>query len=312
MARNAWFQRRACDHLAQIHARLTNSSSPPILFAYSYAALDLLRFAKAQGWRTVLGQIDPGIVEATIVHHEHQRHSHLAPQHTAPPPDYWSQWHDECRLADRILVNSDWSKQALQTAGIPDEKLHVVPLAYDPPAPSHLFERTYPNRFTADRPLRVLFLGQVILRKGMAALLDAAKTLGDRPVEFWIVGTLGIDPPPLPKVRWLGSVSRSQVAQYYQSADVFLFPTLSDGFGLTQLEAQAWKLPIIASRYCGEVVKDQINGVCLPEVSGEAIADALATCLQHPDCLQRWSDHAIDLRDFSLDHLHHRLQALFL
>lgn len=61
-------------------------------------------------------------------------------------------------------------------------------------------------------------------------------------------------------VRWIGSVPRSATAMYYQLADVFLFPTLSDGFGLTQLEAQAWKLPIITSKFCGEVVKDRVNG----------------------------------------------------
>ena len=59
-----------------------------------------------------------------------------------------------------------------------------------------------------------------------------------------------------PQVRWAGTVSREDTARYYRDADVFLFPTYSDGFGLTQLEAQAWKLPIIASVFCGAVVED--------------------------------------------------------
>jgi glycosyltransferase involved in cell wall biosynthesis len=46
---------------------------------------------------------------------------------------------------------------------------------------------------------------------------------------------------------------------FYERADLFLFPTLSDGFGLTNLEAQAWSLPIVASRFCGEVVRDGVN-----------------------------------------------------
>ncbi|ACA99505.1 MULTISPECIES: glycosyltransferase family 4 protein [Cyanophyceae] len=311
MARNVWFQRYTCTQLSGFEICGT---SKPILFAYSYAALDLLKFAKSKGWYTVLGQIDPGMVEADIVQQEHQRYPHLAPQHAVPPAEYWSQWQEECRLTDQIMVNSTWSKQALLSIGIPDSKLQVVPLAYEPPESSHAFERTYPDRFTAERPLRVLFLGQVILRKGIAAIIEAAQKLSDRPIEFWIVGGLGIIPPPdTPKnLHWIGSVPRSQVTTYYQDADLFLFPTLSDGFGLTQLEAQAWKLPIIASRFCGEVVKDQTNGLLLPEVSGEAIANALVTCLQQPKCLQYWSDNAVDLCDFSLNQLHHRLQTLFL
>ncbi len=316
MARNAWFQRYARTQLKSLVARLqpSSASARPVLFTYSYAGLDLLRFAKEQGWYTVLGQIDPGTVEADIVCQEHQRHPHLAPQHTAPPSDYWHQWHEECRLADQIMVNSAWSKQALQTLGIPDSKLQVVPLAYDPPSPSQTFERSYPDRFTSDRPLRVLFLGQVILRKGIAAVIEAAKLLRDRPIEFWIVGSLGITPPQdAPQnLYWMGAVPRSQVKKYYQDADLFLFPTLSDGFGLTQLEAQAWKLPIIASRFCGEVVKDQTNGLLLPEVSGEAIADTLCFCLQHPEQLQHWANHTVDLTHFSLDQLYQRLQAFTL
>jgi glycosyltransferase involved in cell wall biosynthesis len=75
------------------------------------------------------------------------------------------------------------------------------------------------------------------------------------------------------------------VESYYRDADVFILPTLSDGFGLTQLEAQAWKLPVIASRYCGEVVRDGVNGVVLEEVSGVAIAEVIRGLLRQPEKL---------------------------
>jgi glycosyltransferase involved in cell wall biosynthesis len=157
------------------------------------------------------------------------------------------------------------------------------------------------------RPLRVLFLGQVILRKGIIRLLEAAQILRDQPVEFWIVGPLLIDSHQwsLPNVRWLGSVPRSATAQYYQQADVFLFPTLSDGFGLTQLEAQAWQLPLIASQFCGDVVKDQVNGLVLSDVSGVAIAQAIAKYLQAPKTLKQHSENST-ASDFPL----HRLSTL--
>jgi glycosyltransferase involved in cell wall biosynthesis len=38
-----------------------------------------------------------------------------------------------------------------------------------------------------------------------------------------------------------------------------VFPTFSDGFGLTQLEAQAWILPIITTNFCGKLVEDEQN-----------------------------------------------------
>lgn len=91
---------------------------------------------------------------------------------------------------------------------------------------------------------------------------------------------------------------------------MFLFPTLSDGFGLTQLEAQAWQLPIIASRFCGEVVKDQVNGVILSTVTAEAIAAVLQNWIKHPELLLALSRQSDDLSDFGLLRLQERLQGM--
>ena len=67
---------------------------------------------------------------------------------------------------------------------------------------------------------------------------------------------------------------------------------MSDGFGLTQLEAQAWKLPVVASRFCGDVVRDGVNGLLLDEVSGRSIATALRSLLSQPRRLAEMSRSA--------------------
>ncbi len=292
---------------------ISSQINRPTLFAYSYAALDLFRYAKSQGWQTILGQIDPGIVEEKLLFQEHARHQLAKFTNQVAPPSYWANWQQECSLADRIIVNSSWSSQALQQVGIPKEKIDIIPLAYQPPQDADKFVRTYPPAFSPERPLRVLFLGQIILRKGIAALLEAASLLRSSPIEFWLVGSQGI---PMPQeshsqVKWIGAVPRSATAKYYQSADVFLFPTLSDGFGLTQLEAQAWKLPIIASRFCGNVVSDRVNGMILPEVTGKAIAEALQLILARPDVLKVFAQ-SISTSGFNLLQLQHCLQNLSL
>jgi len=309
IARNRWFQQRAVEFLETITPKLNTC---PILFAYSYAALELFRYAKSQGWYTILGQIDPGPVEETLVRQEHNRHPHYQSNWQPAPPEYWINWQEECLLADRIIVNSPWSSQALQQAGIPANKMDIIPLVYTPPETASTFERTYPAAFSTKRPLRVLFLGQVILRKGIGAILEAAELLHDQPIEFWFVGSPGIarSAKIYRNIKWIGAIPRSQTANYYQLADVFLFPSISDGFGLVQLEAQAWKLPIIASRCCGEVVKDQVNGLILPEVTGEAIALALEFCLRNPQRLQAFTRSATDISKFSLSQLYNHLQSL--
>ncbi|AFZ44938.1 glycosyl transferase group 1 [Halothece sp. PCC 7418] len=293
IARNNWFQKKAKAVLKKIANQL---SEPPVIFSYSYAALEIFRFAKEQGWTTVLGQIDPGIREEELVIAEHERHPDLAPEWKPAPPHYWDNWREECQLADHIVVNSEWSRQLLQEAGIETEKCKIIPLVYTPPAEALNFVRTYPDTFSPERPLRVLFLGQVILRKGMAAVLEAIQSLEGYPIEFWIVGSCQINIPEdiqnHPQVHWIGRIPRSKTAYYYQQADVFLFPTLSDGFGLTQLEAQAWQLPIIASQNCGKVVTDGENGWILSEVTGGAIAACLKHLLSYPFHLRHYSQNS--------------------
>ena len=313
MARNQWFERQvvarlqsaACQTPAEPASAVGSSAAGPrrVLFAYSYAALGPLRWARAQGWATVLCQIDPGPVEAEIVAREHRQHPELGSRWQPPPPAYWTAWRAECELADAIVVNSDWSREGLLGQGILAGKIHVVPLIYQSPGDARSLPKTYPERFSATRPLRVLFLGQVNLRKGVARVLEAARQLRGEPIEWWLAGPRDFDPPPAdlaaPGLRWIGPVRRGEVSRYYEQADLFLFPTLSDGFGLTQLEAQARRLPLIVSRTCGAVVRDGANGFLLPEASPEAIVTVLLECLRQPARLAAMSARSGVAAEFS-------------
>jgi len=316
LARNEWFQQQAAKRLRDYG---TAGPRDCVLFGYSYAARDIFRFAKRRGWRTVLGQIDPGPPEERIVAALHSENPRWQADGQIAPPLYWEHWREECALADRIVVNSPWSERALLEEGVPPEKLRVVPLAYEPPAEAAGFSRQYPERFTAQRPMRVLFLGQVNVRKGMGPLLEAMRRLltdeGHLPIEFWFVGPIQIQVPEdlrhCPQIRWVGPVARGATASFFRDADVFLFPTFSDGFGLTQLEAQAWKLPVIASKSCGEVVDDGKNGVLLKEVSSGAIAEALRRCLTAPASLRDFSARAVSREQFGLSRIGQAMVGMF-
>jgi glycosyltransferase involved in cell wall biosynthesis len=292
MARNRWFQRVALSRLSRIDV----GKSVPVLMSYSYAAGELFAFARRRGWRTVLGQIDPGPAEEEIVSKLHDATPRQGNSWERAPKTYWSAWRRECALADRIVVNSSWSREALVGEGILADKIRVVPLAYERPAGALEFRRRYPTSFDSARPLRVLFLGQVNLRKGIAPVLDAVRLLRDEPVEFTFVGPIQISIPTDllngSQVRWLGPAPRQATEEFYRNADVFLFPTFSDGFGLTQLEAQAWKLPVIATAFCGDVVQHGRNGWVLPSITPLSIVTILRELLGDPSRLQAVSDQS--------------------
>jgi glycosyltransferase involved in cell wall biosynthesis len=130
-------------------------------------------------------------------------------------------------------------------------------------------------------------------------MIEAAAMLADMPVVLWFVGAAGIDVPERisrnKNIRWLGPRDRAAVHAYYQTGDIFILPTHSDGFALTQLEAQAWGMPIIASKNCGQVVRDGENGVLLPEVTSAAIVRAISELLANPGLLSKMSQSAIEM-----------------
>ena len=317
IARNQWFQHKVLKALTSDIGPQTSDS--PILLSYSYTALDPFRYAKAQDWKTVLVQIDPGPEEERMVAEEAARVPELAGPWQAAPPEYWTFWREECELADRIVVNSEWSREGLIRGGVPAEKISIIPLAYEAPesrsqTPEVREARLYPDRFTSARPLRVLFLGLINLRKGVARLLEAARILRNEPVEFWMVGPVDIPNVCVStdhgRVRWFGLVTREHVGDYYRNADVFILPTLSDGFAITQLEAQAHGLPVIASKNCGKVVESGVSGIILDEPSAACIAAAVRDCIASPERLEKLASASGARDKFTLEALANQLQRL--
>jgi glycosyltransferase involved in cell wall biosynthesis len=290
IARNELFQRQALRFLKKIPPPAAPGESPRV-FSYSYAALEIFREAKRRGWRTVLGQIDPGPGEDALVRKLRQENPAWAgAAEASPPPGYWDRWREECELADRIVVNSPWSRDLLLREGIAASKLEIIPLALDATAISAASPS--PPRDPAV-PLRFLFLGQAIVRKGIHDLVAAARLLGEGPWRIEVVGPHGPLPVDLPSnLHFHGPVPRSEAAACYARSDVFLLPTHSDGFALTQLEAMAQGLPVIATPCCGEVVADGVNGWVVPAGDPAALAERIRQISRHPAGLAAMSQAA--------------------
>jgi glycosyltransferase involved in cell wall biosynthesis len=293
IARNKWFQRQAVQRLARTGLFESAGGGCGIVHTFSYAAHDILAAAKRGGLLTVLGQIDPGIMEEEIVRLACMKRHELLPVWTPAPPEYWDNWREECRMADAIVVNSEWSRRGIVAKGISSEKIFTIPLIYEATDSKIPAVKYFPDRFDRTNPLTILFLGTICVRKGIAEMLEAIELLRDAPVRFLFVGPSEIRIPErfraIPNVQWIGPVPRGRVDEYYRDSHIFILPTLSDGFGLTQLEAQAWGLPVIASKNCGEVVQHNENGLLLPEVSGAAIAQAIESIVRSPEQLPAMS-----------------------
>jgi glycosyltransferase involved in cell wall biosynthesis len=297
MLRIAWFGEWCARELDKVEAQT--------VFSYSYNARWPFRVAKSRGMQCVLSLIDGGWVHEEIISERTQMYRNLAPEVNAAPSKYWEGLRREIEMADKIIVNSEWSRKNWIEAGVPPEKLVEIPLVYELPESSagsiqssvNPLATRHLSHVTGSRPrLKALFLGSVSLAKGVGQLFDAIRMLKNEPVDFTFAGPIGVKIPDeisqLPNVRFLGPVDKATAGKLYRESDVFLFPTLSDGFGLTQLEALGHGLPVIASTHCGQVVEDRANGLVLPEVTPEAIADAIMQLVRDRDLLARLKANA--------------------
>ena len=283
-----------------------------VFFGYDTGFFEAAAWAKNRGAACVVGQMDPARTEVEMVREEEKLWPGWAKKPLIVPEEYFLWRQSEWALADIVMVNSRWTHDALLNQGVPASKLAIVPLAYEVDETKVL--EPIPLKEVND-PLRVLFLGQVNIRKGIPYLIEAARLLKGAPVQFDIVGPISIADQFVvsspSNVRFHGSVTRDKVQNFYSQADVFVLPTISDGFALTQLEAMSYGLPVITTPNCGDVVTDGVDGFLVPARNAPALAEALLKLAEDPERLQAMRVSARErVTAFSLDQLDKDLRQL--
>jgi glycosyltransferase involved in cell wall biosynthesis len=233
--------------------------------------------------------VDAGrrLIDVTLA--EESAHPDMIIDKTGFPEEAIERGQREMRMASRIVVNSSYCAAAIREQGVEGTKVSVLPIPYDGPIVA-----ATPKRHGL--PLRVLYLGAAAMSKGIVYLIDAARTLEREEVRFTCVGSVQVHVRHswIPKnIEFRGTVARSSVRSILGQADVLVFPTLSDGFGLVQLEAMAAGLPVIATRNCGEVVEHMRSGVLVAERSAEAIAQAVMQLVRDKNLLSELSAGAL-------------------
>lgn len=188
----------------------------------------------------------------------------------------------ECRLADRILVGSTFVRDSFVEEGIPAEKLAIVPYG----TRVTLFKP--PQNDRADGNFRVLFVGQIGQRKGIAYLLRAFKTFKGPGTELTLVGNFVNSALPFEPYRdiftHIPHVPHDVLKEIYFRSDVFVFPTLLEGMPLVVIEAMAAGLPVIVTpNGPSDIVRDGIEGFVVPIRDEKAILDRLEYLRSHPE-----------------------------
>jgi glycosyltransferase involved in cell wall biosynthesis len=188
-------------------------------------------------------------------------------------PPTWSQRRSirELSEADYVLVPSGFARQSMLDAGLSAEKLVEIPLGVD-------LEEFHPARAAGPRPFRVVFAGQVSLRKGVPYLLEAWRRLALADAELWIIGDVRPDFSAL-RTRWSGLANvryvdhTHRLADLLRECDVFVLPSIEEGSARVTYEALACGLPVITTPNAGSPVRDGQDGFIVPIRDVEALCE---------------------------------------
>lgn len=202
-----------------------------------------------------------------------------------------------CHQAYRILTISHSTKQDLITRfAIPPEKIQVIHLGIEPKFACYEGHDAVIQKFRLRLPC-LFYNGSITPRKNVLRMLQAFQAIKNRiPHTLYITGSLQwgtdnirtyIHDNLADRVVILGYVEEEELIALYNIAELFLYPSLHEGFGLPILEAQACGCPVLTSNItaCPEVAGDSAHLV--DPYSVEDIMAGMMKILQHKDYAQQ-------------------------
>ena len=177
---------------------------------------------------------------------------------------------EELYLADVFICPSNYSANSYKDPKL-QAKLRRVPLGGN-------FRFQYRRNKEKNR-LRILMVGNNFLRKGTHYLVEAMKYIDHPAAELW----LRCDIPNLyrqrikdARIKIIPNISQKKLQELYSLADVFVQPSVDEGFGMTVLEALSYGLPLVITENVGarDILNEKV-AVTVPIRSPEAIAFAI-------------------------------------
>jgi glycosyltransferase involved in cell wall biosynthesis len=200
---------------------------------------------------------------------------------------------EELELADTIAVPSTFVKKTLDL--FPGAKKRIVVNPFGVPA-----NIAAPREKTSKSdPLRVLYVGSLTQRKGIAYLFDAVEKAG-KAVTLTVIGRKVGQSDALDRAcakhRWISSVPHTEILAEMRRHDVFVFPSLFEGLALVNGEAVSQGLPVITTPNSGgtDILRDGLDGFVVPIRDADAIAERLLQFHDDRELLKRMSDSALE------------------
>lgn len=211
------------------------------------------------------------------------------------------------RFADAFVANSNAGKKYLmEVLNVPEDKIftrtYLVP---DAGALLKRLDQTQPPKLQLKRPI-FLYVGRITARKGIKTLLEACallKSQGYVDYSLLIVGK-GDQREELEtfikecdfeeQVTWAGWVEYGNLGAYFQQADIFVFPTFEDVWGMVVPEAMVLGKPVLCSNGAAscELIMSGENGYIFDPSSAQELAEKMQIFIDNPDLIESMGERS--------------------
>jgi len=254
---------------------ILSKTKPKLFWGFQGSCLQSIKAVKKNGGIAICELATAHITFAKrILNEEKQLHPEWADSisNVDFPLSYENRLVEEPNEADIVIAASAFTKLSLTESGIPENKIHILPLGADVEHITYLEKKRDKHK-----PLKLLYAGTVTQRKGIYYLLEAMKYFSKSEVELHIIGNVFGSGKAFEKYKdiytYHGSVSQQQLFEMYHEFDVLVLPTIFEGFALVIVEAMAAGLPVITTAHSigPELINDDQNGYIVPIRNIEAI-----------------------------------------
>lgn len=198
---------------------------------------------------------------------------------------------EEILDSEYFLIASNVVKRSMMFSGVRSEQMFMAPYGVD-------FNKfNFVQKQALQKPLKLVYVGQVNYRKGIHHLLKVMDSFKGDEVELFLAGGY-TDTTPFyqqykdrKNIHFLGFVTRDVLATLYQKCDVFVFPTLGEGYGLVILEALSCGVPCIVSDLAGgdDAIIEGYNGFKFEAGNDVDLKNKIQWFLDNPEKLPEYS-----------------------
>ncbi len=190
----------------------------------------------------------------------------------------------EPEMATHFLAASSFTKQSLVENGANPNAIKVIPYGVDLQRfhPAHLRSATLPGS-----KLQLLFVGRINQRKGVKYLLEALRSFSAEEIQLTICGrvvdSLALFRDSSLPVEIRPNVSGDDLVQAYQAADLFVFPSIAEGFAQVLLESLACGLPILSTTHTAapDLITEGKEGFIIEPRRPDLLVERIRWCLSH-------------------------------